>query len=58
MAVLREFFVPKERKLCSQEDKVDWYWNKRSYDFIIDDMLLEEKLLNKIRDAKRNNRLI
>ena len=58
MAVYREFIVPAQRKLDSLEAKEKWLWNKRSHDFVLEDMVLEGRLLNRIRDLKRKNRLI
>ncbi|MEM2991247.1 MAG: hypothetical protein QXQ02_08720 [Halobacteria archaeon] len=40
-------FCEVQRKFHSQREKEDWLWSKRSYDFIIEDILLEEKLNSK-----------
>jgi hypothetical protein len=36
-----------EKKFHSHQQRENWLWDKRSYDFIIEDIILEEKLISK-----------
>lgn len=41
------------RKFHSRSEKEDWLWNKRSYDFTVEDIIFEEKIKRHLKKSRK-----